>query len=159
MRSLENTIGMFKGLIMVKALAMRELVMPGLLLDHSLRSFNSFSCDRSCSWLHLQLPWIDTGCCSTGAQCSGAKLEHLHSCWSLPWAFHFCFMAGFACRSCCSLSEFWQFSSMMITYSATSEPLAPSCQKNNYIFSWNFPVYLPGSFNLPCLHFVNWTKH
>lgn len=41
MRSLENTIGMFTGLVMVKALAMRELVKPALLLDHSLRSLNS----------------------------------------------------------------------------------------------------------------------
>jgi len=41
---------------MVKALAVRELVKPGLLLDHSLRSLNSWSYGGSCSGSTFNYP-------------------------------------------------------------------------------------------------------
>lgn len=122
---------------------MRELVKPGLLLHHSLRSFNSWSSDSGCS---LASPAITLGRCRLlQFQWSGAELEHMQGCWSLPRALHRDFTAGFACRSCRSLSEFWQFCIVMMTYSATSEPLAPSCPKKCWIISWVAPVCLPNS--------------
>lgn len=61
---------------MVKALTLRELVKPGLLLDHSLRSLNNCSCGSSRLWFPHQLPWADTDWYNTRElQWAGAELE------------------------------------------------------------------------------------
>lgn len=134
---------------------MRGLVKAGLLLHHSLRSLKSWSPASGCS---LASPAITPGRCRLlPLQCSGAELEHMQGCRSLPGALRGDFTAGFACRSCRSLSEFWQFSVLMMTYSATSEPLAPSCQKKCYLIGWVFPVCPPNS-EFALLSLCKWNK-
>lgn len=128
---------------------MRELVKPGLLLDCSLKSFNSWGSDRGCSCLHLQLPWADPGWSRAGASAG---------CWSLPGAPRCHFTAGFACRSCRSLSGFGHFSVLTMTYCATSEPLAPFHAKRSAVKSAEFFLCVCLTRNLTCFCFVNRTK-